>query len=153
MCSSCIASTHKWLLFHRLEVSSILSHKIHCLVYKQFLAMHGAFFEKSSLKTIRLHFQLGHTDGMCSNPVPTYTNDFVVIALNRIHEISLDYCGCGQAASRTSQLLQVRLFPSTVTDPKTAAHFLFSNIFNYFPSPQRYWVLNFTVHYLILPIT
>jgi CxC2 like cysteine cluster associated with KDZ transposases len=60
---------------------------------------------------------------MCSNPAPAYNNDFVVIALNGIHEISLDYCGCGQATSRTSQLLQARLFPSTVIDPKTAATF------------------------------
>jgi hypothetical protein len=60
---------------------------------------------------------------VCSNPIPAFNNDFVVVALNGIHEIALDYCGCGQAISRTSQLLQVRLFPSTVTDPKTAATF------------------------------
>lgn len=76
-----------------------------------------------SLKSIGLRFQLGHSNGKCSNPVTAYNNDFVVIAINGIHEICLDYCGCGQATSRTSQLLQARLFPSTVIDPKTAATF------------------------------
>ena len=37
--------------------------------------------------------------------------------------MGLDYCGCQQAPPKTVQLLRSRLFPATVTDPKTAATF------------------------------
>lgn len=56
-------------------------------------------------------------------PVVSFNDGFVVIAQNGIHEVSLDYCGCPKSASKPVQLLRARLFPSTVTDPKTAATF------------------------------
>ena len=38
--------------------------------------------------------------------------------------MALDYCGCPAAQPKPVQLLRARLFPSTVTDPKTAATFI-----------------------------
>jgi hypothetical protein len=40
-----------------------------------------------------------------------------------IHEVALDFCGCGTMQTHVKQLLRARLFPATVTDPKTAATF------------------------------
>jgi len=83
----------------------------------------GSFFEKISLKSLGLRIQLGHLDSCCPNPDPAFNDDFVVIAPNGVHSVGLNYCGCGGAASATAQLLQARLFPSTVANPKTAATF------------------------------
>jgi hypothetical protein len=47
----------------------------------------------------------------------------VVIDVNGIHEISLDFCECGTAQTHVKQLLRARLFPATVSDPKTALTF------------------------------
>ena len=76
-----------------------------------------------SLKSLGLRFQLGHLDGVCSLPQPAFNDDFVVIHINGIHEVAVDYCGCQQLLPKTIQLLRARLFPSTVIDPKTAATF------------------------------
>ncbi|KAJ3513190.1 hypothetical protein NLJ89_g3087 [Agrocybe chaxingu] len=83
----------------------------------------GMYFEKTSLKSLGLRIQLNHLDGACSNPSAAFNDDFIVIAANGVHEVSLDYCGCPQQVARTAQLLRARLFPSTVVDPKTAATF------------------------------
>jgi hypothetical protein len=40
-----------------------------------------------------------------------------------IHKVALDFCGCGTMQTHIKQLLCARLFPATVTDPKTAATF------------------------------
>ena len=76
-----------------------------------------------SLKSLGLRFQLGHLNGVCSLPQPAFNNNFVVIHTDGIHEVAIDYCGCQQSIPKTVQLLQARLFPSTVIDPKTAATF------------------------------
>jgi hypothetical protein len=60
---------------------------------------------------------------VCPNPENAFNNDFTVIDSDGIHPVSLDYCGCQLATSKTTQLLRARLFPSTVVDPKTAATF------------------------------
>ena len=69
--------------------------------------------------------QVGHTigDRVCPLPQTAFNNDFTVIDADGIHEIALDYCGCQYSLPKTTQLLRARLFPSTVTDPKTAATF------------------------------
>jgi len=54
---------------------------------------------------------------------PAFNDDFVVIDIDGIHEVAIDYCGCQQSLAKTVQLLRARLFPSTVFDPKTAATF------------------------------
>ncbi|KAG1881536.1 hypothetical protein C8R48DRAFT_783640 [Suillus tomentosus] len=82
------------------------------------------FFHPVSLKSMGLRVQLGHYPGTtCRRPKPAYGNDFVVINVHGIHEIALDFCGCEHEVSHFKQLLQARWFPSTVTNPRTAATF------------------------------
>lgn len=76
-----------------------------------------------TLKSLGLRIQLGHLNGVCSLPQPAFNDDFVVIDMNGIHRVAIDYCGCQQLLPKTVQLLRARLFPSTVIDPKTAATF------------------------------
>ncbi|KAF9471168.1 hypothetical protein BDN70DRAFT_939144 [Pholiota conissans] len=74
--------------------------------------------------TQKCRMQLGHpTTGKCPVPVPAFNDSFVIIDSDGIHEVALDFCGCGQSISKVVQLLRARLFPSTVIDPKTAATF------------------------------
>lgn len=40
-----------------------------------------------------------------------------------VHEVALDFCDCTLATTHIQQLLRKSLFPSTTSDPKTAATF------------------------------
>ncbi|KAG1851077.1 hypothetical protein DFJ58DRAFT_716740 [Suillus subalutaceus] len=96
-CSPCILLAHKW---------------------------NGQYFERISLKTLGLRIQLGHTTGqICLNPHRAFNDDFIVVDTHGIHEVSLDFCNCATAQSHIQQLLQILWFPSTTSDPKTAATF------------------------------
>jgi hypothetical protein len=51
-------------------------------------------------------------------------DDFVIIDCDQIHQVGLDFCGCGQSSKgQVEQLLKRRLYPATVVNPKTAATF------------------------------
>jgi hypothetical protein len=82
-----------------------------------------------TLKSLGLRIQLGHLNGVCILRQPAFNNDFVVIDIDGIHEVAVDYCGCQQSLPKTGQLLRARLFPSTVIDPKMAATFHVLNMF------------------------
>ncbi|KAG1780044.1 hypothetical protein EV702DRAFT_1178215 [Suillus placidus] len=76
------------------------------------------------LQSLGLRIQLGHRIGdMCCNPHRAFNNDFVIIDTTGIHEVALDFCACGTMQTHVKQLLRSRLFPATITDPKTAATF------------------------------
>lgn len=84
----------------------------------------GSFFEGTSFKLLGLRVQLGHSLGdACPHPSPATDDDFVVIDADGVHNVALNYCGCQKAAPQFVQLLRARLFPATVTQPKTAATF------------------------------
>ncbi|KAF9523674.1 hypothetical protein CPB83DRAFT_898542 [Crepidotus variabilis] len=105
-CSSCILNIHLALPLHRIE------------------RWNGRFFDLVTLKSLGLRIQLGHTIGeCCSAPSACFDDDFVVIDLNGIHEVSLQYCGCQQSLLHVTQLLRHGFFPSTTTNPQTAATF------------------------------
>ncbi|KAG2126330.1 uncharacterized protein EDB93DRAFT_1243843 [Suillus bovinus] len=104
-CRDC-HGTELWQLFHRIEY------------------WNSSFFQRTSLKSLGLHIQLGHRIGIrCNNPIPASNNDFVVIDVNGVHVIGLDFCRCEVAHPHVTQLLRVRLFPATTVRPKTAATF------------------------------
>ncbi|KAG1842059.1 hypothetical protein F4604DRAFT_1884809 [Suillus subluteus] len=74
----------------------------------------GQYFERISLKTLGLRIQLGHTTGqICLNPRRAFNDDFVVV----------DTHWHTRTQSHIQQLLQISWFPSTTSDPKTAATF------------------------------
>ncbi|KAG0708157.1 hypothetical protein DFH29DRAFT_979482 [Suillus ampliporus] len=105
-CSPCILLAHVRHPLHRLE------------------KWNGQYFEQISLKTLGLRIQLGHTTGQkCLNPRRAFNDDFIVVDTHSIHEVSLDFCNCATAQSHIQQLLQISWFPSTMSDPKTAATF------------------------------
>ncbi|KAG2128668.1 uncharacterized protein EDB93DRAFT_1243527 [Suillus bovinus] len=84
----------------------------------------SSFFQRVKLKTLGLHVQLGHTPSdRCYNPHPSKGDDFVIININGIHEIGLDFCGCETAQVRYKQLLQAQWYPATTIDPQTGATF------------------------------
>jgi hypothetical protein len=84
----------------------------------------GNYFERITLKLLGLRIQLGHCIGdMCCNPHRAFDNNFIIIDSTGIHEVGLDFCACGTMQTHVKQLLCSRLFPATVTDPKTAATF------------------------------
>jgi hypothetical protein len=75
--------------------------------------------------------QLGHPPGEeCLVPARAFNDDFVVIDTDLVHEIGLDYCACGHSGKdQVEQLLERRLFPATITNPKTAATFRCLEVF------------------------
>lgn len=82
-------------------------------------------FEKISLTDMGLILQLGHNPGeFC--PLPRYSSakKFVVIDIDGVHTMQIQYCGCGKAdPSYDIQLLASRLYPATTSNPETCATF------------------------------
>ncbi|PPQ87021.1 hypothetical protein CVT26_005108, partial [Gymnopilus dilepis] len=85
----------------------------------------GSYFERISLKALGLRIQLGHPPGeKCVHSETCADDDFCIIDVNGVHNVAIDFCGCGQSNQQhTVQLLRARLFPATVVSPKTAATF------------------------------
>ncbi|KAF7966740.1 hypothetical protein HWV62_37241 [Athelia sp. TMB] len=84
----------------------------------------GVFFDHLTLRSLGLRVQLGHGIGdSCSNPVPSHDDTFTVIDVKGIHQIHLDYCTCQTAQALHVQLLHPSWYPSTTSNPCTAATF------------------------------
>ncbi|KAJ7088346.1 hypothetical protein C8R44DRAFT_649600, partial [Mycena epipterygia] len=108
LCASCIVVRHAQLPFHRIQFWT------------------GRMFERKTLKELGLRIQLGHWHGAerrCPMPTPASGDDFVIVDNLGVHEVALDYCGCGQGGASTVQLLRAQFFPATTTNPRTAATF------------------------------
>ncbi|KAF5384117.1 hypothetical protein D9615_003278 [Tricholomella constricta] len=87
-------------------------------------AWNKSFFEKITLKDLGLRIQLGHRVGeSCSHPKVAYGNDFVVVHVNGVHEVAVDFCNCETAQLSFVQLLCHHWYPATVSQPKSAATF------------------------------
>ncbi|KAG1856534.1 hypothetical protein C8R48DRAFT_608216, partial [Suillus tomentosus] len=105
-CQYCVVNQHRCSPLHIIE------------------EWNGLFFQRIKLKTLGLRVQLGHTPSdRCYNPRPSKGDDFVVIDINGIHEIGLDFCGCETAQVRYKQLSRARWYPATTTEPQTGATF------------------------------
>lgn len=90
----------------------------------------GQYFVPLNLKALGLRIQLGHDLGkVCLNPTRAKADTFVIIDVQGIHEVGLDFCGCQTAQPLTVQLLQRGLFPSTISTPQTAATFQVLDLF------------------------
>lgn len=84
-----------------------------------FQKWNGSSFEQSNLKEIGLRVQLGHSDLRCLCPERGHI-DFIVIHVNGIHHVNIDFCGCDQRVSHQQQLLWCDWYPATIHFPKTA---------------------------------
>ncbi|KAJ7153131.1 hypothetical protein C8R43DRAFT_1126970 [Mycena crocata] len=107
ICQACIVKRHIQQPLHRVEL------------------WNGQFFDPTTLKALGLRIQLGHwtfVDPRCRAPEPAAGDAFVIVDDHGVHEVNLDYCGCG-GGHKTRQLLRARLFPATVQAPRTASTF------------------------------
>ncbi|KAJ6452171.1 hypothetical protein C8R47DRAFT_1083819 [Mycena vitilis] len=107
-CSACVVLAHQHQPFHRIQEWT------------------GATFKRVKLKDMGLRIQLGHWHGAtrsCAVPIAATNDDFVIVDVLGVHEVGLDFCGCGQGGLATVQLLRAGLWAATTTNPKTAATF------------------------------
>lgn len=79
------------------------------------------FFHKVTLQSLGLRVQLGHQMGTLCPFCTRGHKDFVVLHLNGIHVINLDFCGCPGALPFRNQLLEMGWWPSTPLEPQSAA--------------------------------
>ncbi|KAJ6487385.1 hypothetical protein C8R47DRAFT_1177491 [Mycena vitilis] len=104
-CKKCIAKVHQQTPLHHIEKWT------------------GKSFIRRSGKSVGIRIQLGHTLGhVCLNPVAAHGDAFVIVS-ETIDEVGLDYCNCTTAQERNVQLLRMRLYPATGTNPRSAATF------------------------------
>ncbi|KAG2033360.1 hypothetical protein BDR03DRAFT_935695 [Suillus americanus] len=117
-CQECTVNRHRENPLHKIEF------------------WNGSFFEDTTLKNLGLRVQLGHPVGeRCFNLLQAYDDDFVILDINGVHELALDFCSCESALSHVKQLLRARWYPATSADPKSAAMFL--SAFEYWQTLAR----------------
>ncbi|KAF6753731.1 hypothetical protein DFP72DRAFT_813809 [Ephemerocybe angulata] len=114
LCGDCMKNSHMHLPFHRIQKR-----------------WNGHFFLKVPLKSLGLRIQLGHPRGaLCPKPDTAWGDDFVIIDIDGVHTLGVDYCACGGSSkSQVDQLLERRLYPATTVNPKTAATFRVLEVF------------------------
>ncbi|OAX32391.1 hypothetical protein K503DRAFT_702091, partial [Rhizopogon vinicolor AM-OR11-026] len=111
-CQSCIVSCHCAMPLHNVEVWT------------------GKYFQRTALCDLGLQVQLGHPVGRgCCNPSPAFDDEFILLDINGIHCIALNFCNCESAQAHAIQLLRVCWYPATTTNPRTAATFRLLNHF------------------------
>lgn len=69
-----------------------------------------------------LRVQLNHSSFYCENPIPCHSA-MLVIHVNGIHNIAIQYCGCSKAIPQHLQLLRRGLYPASQLLVKTCASF------------------------------
>jgi hypothetical protein len=91
----------------------------------------GTYFEKASLQQLGLRKQLNHPPGeRCLNPIRCQEDEFWIIDVTGLHNVTIDFCGCGKEDQRqTVQLLRSGLYPATVAEPQSAATFQVLKLF------------------------
>ncbi|KAJ3529417.1 hypothetical protein NMY22_g9007 [Coprinellus aureogranulatus] len=107
VCKQCIIASHADAPLHRIQ------------------CWNGLCLDTVSLKDLGLQIQLGHPTGEeCRSKQPAKGDDFVILDIDGLHKVGLDFCGCGMMdLDHVAQLMERRLFPATVLQPKTAATF------------------------------
>lgn len=83
-------------------------------------------FERTTLKALGLRIQLGHwdpADPRCGAPDAAAGEAFVIVDSDAVHEVALDFCGCGPGGAKPRQLLRAGLYPATGGNPRTAGTF------------------------------
>lgn len=110
-CGACMVKGHASLPFHHIQ------------------EWRGSFYRRTTLKDLGLIVQLGHAIGdSCLRPADN-SRSMVVIDIDGIHEVSVNFCGCHRAEAQYIQLLRTRWFPATVDLPRTAVTFRALNHF------------------------
>lgn len=83
----------------------------------------GKFFDKVTLQSLGLRYQLGHGGARCPLPAPG-PSDFLVFDITGVHRVTIDFCNCTHHIfHQRTQLLRARWFPATTNRPKTVFTF------------------------------
>jgi hypothetical protein len=91
--------------------------------YRQ-LWTENLYFKKVSLKELGLRIQLGHgSSERCWNRGRVAGDDFVVLDVNGVYEVGVNFCDCEKSKPEFIQLLRYGWFPASVDHPKTATTF------------------------------
>jgi hypothetical protein len=123
-CRSCLVSIHSYNPFHYVEVRVLFVIHLRPQSYTRLQHWNGQFFERVTWKDLGLRIQLGHPIGEeCPLRSPASGDAFIVIDSHGVHEVGLDFCGCGIHGTMVQQLLRRRLYPATISNPTTAATF------------------------------
>lgn len=121
-CQSCIVSCHCAMPLHNVEV--FFSIIFYFQIFNRTQVWTGKYFQRTALRDLGLRVQLGHPVGRaCCNPSPAFDDEFMLLDINGIHRIVLNFCNCESAQAHAIQLLRVCWYPATTTDPRTAATF------------------------------
>ncbi|EDR02658.1 uncharacterized protein LACBIDRAFT_308173 [Laccaria bicolor S238N-H82] len=84
-------------------------HPLHCIE-----RWNSAFFEKVSLQSLGLYYQLGHSGVPCPCPQPGPKN-FLIFDVSSPHYVTINYCHCqDEPSSNWVQLLRESWFPATL---------------------------------------
>lgn len=107
-CCSCAVKAHQSLPFHRLQ------------------RWNGQFYEIITLGDLGFTLNLGHNGDVCPlNAAEKHGDPLTVVDSAGIFVHLVKWCGCNGARDQDKhlQLLQHRLFPSTISKPQTAFTF------------------------------
>ncbi|KDQ23968.1 hypothetical protein PLEOSDRAFT_1048888, partial [Pleurotus ostreatus PC15] len=88
------------------------------------------YFEKCTLRDLGLRIQLGHPRTITCPIVKRGHIDFVVIHVNGIHLVDVDFCDCPGSLDHFEQLLDVGWWPSSPLEPQTATTFPLLRLFH-----------------------
>ncbi|CDO74326.1 hypothetical protein BN946_scf184348.g1 [Trametes cinnabarina] len=100
-CKACIVQRHAQLPLHRIQEWS------------------GTYFKPRSLRELGMVVRPAHLDGKSCISLSTSV-DVVVLHVNGVHTVRLEFCECS-ASKRRTQLLRLGWWPATPFEPKTAA--------------------------------
>lgn len=118
-CQTCLVMRHALNPLHIVEVCSFYFLLVSSIKYAV-SALEWYFFEKTTLKNIGLHAQLGnHINHNCPTWEPSH-REFVIIHTNSIHEVTVNFCW-HDTSKHNIQLLRLGWWPTMPLNPKTCA--------------------------------
>ncbi|KAL0958405.1 hypothetical protein HGRIS_000546 [Hohenbuehelia grisea] len=89
----------------------------------------NGYFARTSLPSLGICFQLGHSASeRCSFASPSH-KDFIVVDGNGIHPVAVDFCGC-RDIPHYRQLLNIGWWPATPLEPQTCFTFAVLRLFH-----------------------
>ncbi|KDQ58042.1 hypothetical protein JAAARDRAFT_129485, partial [Jaapia argillacea MUCL 33604] len=102
VCGECLVRRHQQSPLHRVE------------------EWEDGFFHWRTLKGLGLQIQLGHPPGQQCPYAKAAHKDFVILDINGIHQVNINFCGCGVIMTpKHLQLLRSGWWPATPLEPQT----------------------------------
>jgi hypothetical protein len=110
----------------------VLDHHLAHLAYSDGIIQvwQSTHFRKTSLSSLNVRYQLGHSPNSTCLLVKPAHRDFLVIHNNGFHHVLVNFCGCQPGYHHHQQLLDHGWFPATPKEPKTCATFAVMQLFH-----------------------